>query len=109
MNLDIVKRDIHKYLNDDGWKCKFDNFWENDSKLELTVDELFNYRENKKKKHYAEISKEWAHYRQKYDKYFLEYIGPILRKYKIEEISIEGDVYKSNKWTFNTIKNIRIK
>ena len=57
------------------------------------------------------LKKKWEGDREYYDKYFLEFIGHILIKYKIKEMKmlgmIGGDyIYQSTDWKFNNIKKI---
>ncbi|PCI28676.1 hypothetical protein COB55_03620 [Candidatus Wolfebacteria bacterium] len=38
------------------------------------------------------------------DKYFLEFIGHILRKHDITEVNLSYDIYESNNWKFGSIE-----
>lgn len=55
------------------------------------------------------IDKKWVNEPEKYNKYFLEFIGHILRKYNVTKIcvfDVNNHNYKSHNWNFNNIIKI---
>ncbi len=97
-----VREEIKEYVFLDGWS----------NKSLLTVGlyitiypSYFCYSKKGKQKNLLE---KWAKDPEKMDKYLLEYLGHILRKYKITEMVVFNDKcdnkYVSDNWNFKDIK-----
>ncbi|PCI28621.1 hypothetical protein COB55_03650 [Candidatus Wolfebacteria bacterium] len=97
-----VKKDIHKYLNYNGYDIEYDELYKENEYNPIDID-LFNICKTSKGED-NQLLDDWEDGNR--DKYFLEYIGSILRKNNIKEILLDGtDEYNSTKWTFDTIDN----
>lgn len=103
MDLHIVRREIHQYLENNDWVNTYDNLWYTQG----DVIDLSCYYFCGCKKYDDNKMDDWEADGPN-DKYVLEYIGQILRKHKIKEVWVDGDMwkYQSEKWTFDTIKKI---
>ncbi len=54
------------------------------------------------------LEKRWEYDPEKMDKYLLEFIGPILKKYNIKEINVFWNrEYQSDTWEFNYIYRLK--
>ena len=104
-NLEIIKKEIHKYLVKNNWTGEYDRLWFHKENI-ICINHHY-FAECEKRNEVFE-KKHWYVDSNYYDKYLLEYIGHILIKYKITEIGVDGLnwKYKSDKWTYNTINRI---
>ena len=104
------KKEIHKYLIDNDWDGDYyDMIYRGDEDVHdgaiIDMDNEYFSRSESKKSRIFNMRAWDIPNGEYYDKYLLEYIGHILRKYKIREVWVSGQNWKymSDKWTFNTI------
>jgi hypothetical protein len=98
------KKDIIEYLYNNGWGTHIPVFWDYRS-CEISRSYFLDSKKGISKqlnKNHFSLDK-WA----SFDKYLLEYIGPILRKHNIIHFTIwDNYQYGSQTWKFDDIKHL---
>jgi len=100
------KEEIDKFIISNGWKSERTMYTE----VFLSRDYLLTSKkgmERKLRERYFDYSKKGLKQRElEFDRYFLDYIGHILRKHKVKVIDMFTGRFESTDWQFDNIKRI---